>query len=511
MEVTKFGKETLCNSVVINQEQAAMKTNLLPEYCRVLRFTDSSGKVKELVFPRGLDLDRPKRPRTTFSENQLDMLEQTFQKNQYLIGSERAELAVKLGLSETQVKVWFQNRRTKCRKTKSSNNHSSHCKNAFSQVIMPIHPQYFQPWMDETYALERKFYHPYMQVLFSFVGESLCLVWFCAVEGAKKFKNKELNKKSLESTAKNAQLFEAKYMMLFIPAALDYIATSLNFISLTMTSAGSYQMLRGSVIIFTGLLSVGFLGRSLSMAKVCGILLVTCGLLTVGSADEIQQTNANQNPSDNVPTDWNRVKSGDILVIIAQVIKAIQLTYEEYFIIKYDVSPLVMLCIEGPFGVLLSTAFCIGFYFVKASPILTNDPDGHLENPMEMFNQIFDNCILLVPIISFIFTYAASSFFGTTVMKKYGATTRQVVDAARTFSVWMVSIFCKWQTFNIIQLVGFFIVMLGIGFYHEFRITYCIKRMKEMLSKTDTFEEKSSLTESLPLQFHYQSVFRVKI
>ncbi|KRX72306.1 Solute carrier family 35 member F6, partial [Trichinella sp. T6] len=496
MEVTKFGKETLCNSVAINQEQAAMKTNLLPEYCRVLRFTDSSGKVKELVFPRGLDLDRPKRPRTTFSENQLDMLEQTFQRNQYLIGSERAELAVKLGLSETQVKVWFQNRRTKCRKTKSSNNHSSHCKNALSQVIMPIHPQYFQPslksesdshansnwknasrffdapiathslfiisgtgntvllkWMDETYALERKFYHPYMQVLFSFVGESLCLVWFCAVEGAKKFKNKELNKKSLESTANNAKLFEAKYMMLFIPAALDYIATSLNFISLTMTSAGSYQMLRGSVIIFTGLLSVGFLGRSLSMAKVCGILLVTCGLLTVGSADEIQQTNANQNPSDNVPTDWNRVKSGDILVIIAQVIKAIQLTYEEYFIIKYDVSPLVMLCIEGPFGVLLSTAFCISFYFVKASPILTNDPDGHLENPMEMFNQIFDNCILLVPIISFIFTYAASSFFGTTVMKRYGATTRQVVDAARTFSVWMVSIFCKWQTFNIIQVI----------------------------------------------------------
>ncbi|KRZ75502.1 Solute carrier family 35 member F6 [Trichinella papuae] len=369
-------------------------------------------------------------------------------------------------------------------------------------------------WMDETYALERKFYHPYMQVFFSFVGESLCLVWFCAVEGVKKFKNKEFNKKSLESTANNTQLFEAKYMMLFIPAALDYIATSLNFISLTMTSAGSYQMLRGSVIIFTGLLSVGFLGRSLSMAKVCGILLVTCGLLTVGSADEIQQTNSNQNPSDNVPADWNRVKSGnyscDILVIIAQVIKAIQLTYEEYFIIKYDVSPLVMLCIEGPFGVLLSTAFCIGFYFVKASPILTNDPDGHLENPIEMFNQILDNCILLVPIILFIFTYAASSFFGTTVMKRYGATTRQVVDAARTFSVWMVSIFCKWQTFNIIQLVGFFIVMMGIGFYHEFRITYCIKRMKEMLSKTNTFEEKSSLTESLPLQSRYQSVFQMK-
>jgi len=60
-----------------------------------------------------LPFRKPKRIRTAFSPNQLLKLEQAFEKNQYVVGQERKELAKSLNLSETQVKVWFQNRRTK--------------------------------------------------------------------------------------------------------------------------------------------------------------------------------------------------------------------------------------------------------------------------------------------------------------------------------------------------------------------------------------------------------------
>lgn len=43
-------------------------------------------------------------------------MEDEFTKHRYINESKRAELSSELGLTETQVKTWFQNRRTKWRK-----------------------------------------------------------------------------------------------------------------------------------------------------------------------------------------------------------------------------------------------------------------------------------------------------------------------------------------------------------------------------------------------------------
>ncbi|XP_031564146.1 homeobox protein ceh-12-like [Actinia tenebrosa] len=60
--------------------------------------------------------EKPKRVRTIFSPDQLERLEKEFDNQQYIVGTERFYLASELGLTETQVKVWFQNRRIKWRK-----------------------------------------------------------------------------------------------------------------------------------------------------------------------------------------------------------------------------------------------------------------------------------------------------------------------------------------------------------------------------------------------------------
>ncbi|XP_011310211.1 homeobox protein MSH-D-like [Fopius arisanus] len=59
------------------------------------------------------DDDRKKRPRTAFTAAQIKSLESEFERNKYLSVAKRLQLSKSLKLTETQIKIWFQNRRTK--------------------------------------------------------------------------------------------------------------------------------------------------------------------------------------------------------------------------------------------------------------------------------------------------------------------------------------------------------------------------------------------------------------
>lgn len=56
---------------------------------------------------------RPRRQRTTFSGEQTLHLEVEYRRGEYISRGRRFELAETLRLTETQIKIWFQNRRAK--------------------------------------------------------------------------------------------------------------------------------------------------------------------------------------------------------------------------------------------------------------------------------------------------------------------------------------------------------------------------------------------------------------
>ncbi|CAD6188588.1 unnamed protein product [Caenorhabditis auriculariae] len=57
-----------------------------------------------------------RKQRTIYGMRQTEVLEEAFHSQRYMVGAERETLASRLGLTEAQVRVWFQNRRSKQRK-----------------------------------------------------------------------------------------------------------------------------------------------------------------------------------------------------------------------------------------------------------------------------------------------------------------------------------------------------------------------------------------------------------
>uniref|UniRef100_A0A8C5TSY5 Solute carrier family 35 member F6 n=1 Tax=Malurus cyaneus samueli TaxID=2593467 RepID=A0A8C5TSY5_9PASS len=234
--------------------------------------------------------------------------------------------------------------------------------------------------------------------------------------------------------------------LLFLPPALcDMAGTSLMYVALNMTSASSFQMLRGSIIIFTGLLSVAFLGRVLGRSHWLGILLTMAGLALVGLAD--------------------LRGSGDLLILLAQAIVSIQMVLEEKFIFSHDVHPLRAVGTEGLFGFTILALLLVPLSFIPAGR-LSGNPRGLLEDPSDALCQLRQRPLILAALLANVGSISFFNFSGVSVTKELSATTRTVLDSLRTLLVWAVSLALRWERFHALQLPGFALLLAGAALYN---------------------------------------------
>ncbi|KAM8860382.1 homeobox protein HMX3 isoform 1-T2 [Spinachia spinachia] len=93
---------------------------------------------------------RKKKTRTVFSRSQVFQLESTFDMKRYLSSSERAGLAASLHLTETQVKIWFQNRRNKWKRQLAAELEAANLSHAAAQRIVRVPILYHENSVSES-------------------------------------------------------------------------------------------------------------------------------------------------------------------------------------------------------------------------------------------------------------------------------------------------------------------------------------------------------------------------
>ena len=155
-----------------------------------------------------------------------------------------------------------------------------------------------------------------------FIGEAACLIVFCCVYYYHKVAKKTM-------THFGSQKFSA--LIFLFPACCDALATSLVYVGLNLTYASSFQLLHSTVIIFTSLLSVAFLGSTLRLYHWVGMFTVIVGSVVISLGDVIGENGSN---------DPYSVLTGDVSIVTAQLINAIQMVVEERYVKGYNIPSL---------------------------------------------------------------------------------------------------------------------------------------------------------------------------
>ena len=381
----------------------------------------------------------------------------------------------------------------------------------------------FNKYIVSQESLGLKFSHGWFLNLVMFVGESMGIPVFYLFFN-KKNSPKENNddtkyiqgdqqetiKEEVEEEEKKPEINK---FLLAIPGFLDTCSTGLANIGLILLPASIYQMLKGSLIIMTFLMSKFIVKNKHTWDHYVAIPVSTTGVVLVGlsaylNADEKSEDGGNF-------SDAKTTLLGIVLMVIAMFILSIQFCFDEHFMRKYSCHPLICIGYEGIFGFFINLLLCIIFYFIKCGSyedkeeppyfvknMCTGDNDNvwRPENIIFAFRQLINNSLLSILVPITIIFMASFNIFGVSITKYGSATTRTVTDNCRSFLVWIFFLMPFNQkdlieTFNVLQLIGFLLICLGAFIYNglfklEERLESDNKKKIELKKLNDIEEEK---------------------
>lgn len=254
------------------------------------------------------------------------------------------------------------------------------------------------------------------------------------------------------------------------PASLDLLNTVLGNVGLLWVNSSIYQMTRGSVVIFSAILSVKYLGRTMRSFHYWAIGIVLVAVIVVGAAGVMSSSDDGSS--------GGAVVLGLGFILAAQLVTAVQFIAEESLMNnpKTTLDPVALVGLEGIWGLL---------YFVVLAPVLTLTPRSDMdvstiwhENFIDTFVQLSNSSALCWLTFGYFVTILMYNIAANIVTQTLSAVVRSILEACRVIGVWVVGLLFyyvgtgaittvgeEWSSWSYLQLFGFLMLMFGTFSY----------------------------------------------
>ncbi|PRW18296.1 Solute carrier family 35 member F6 [Chlorella sorokiniana] len=333
-----------------------------------------------------------------------------------------------------------------------------------------------------------------------FLGEALCLLPFAARRWYKARYGPPLD---AEEAAARAHRLRRAFWVFGLPAMCDAGATTLLNLGLFYTYASVFQMLRGTLVIFAGLLTILLLKRRLHSHHWLGMVLICAGAALVGASSVIYDRSGTQaaaqlavdgggssssGSGSTVAAGLRRLLMllepgpgrlrggggasgaagtapdpllGNVLVVLAQLLAASQFIVEEKYLVKYRAPVLLAVGMEGFWGLALCSLALPALQHIRGGDGLP------LDSFTAAWAEVKADFVLQWTTALTVTSIAFFNFFGVSVTKNLSGAARATIDACRTLFIWLFALRMGWEQFHMLQVVGFAVLLSGTSIYNE--------------------------------------------
>ena len=324
------------------------------------------------------------------------------------------------------------------------------------------------------YGGEHKFKKPWFQTDTMFMGMTLSLVAYLILGRRDK---QEVASVAVEEPKKQGKLppHWKLYLSACLPSLCDLTATSLMNVQLLYIQASVWQMLRGSMTIFSSIFCAFILKRPHYPFMWWAVGGVVIALAIVGVA-AVCATGAGVEGA----TQGQTVMA-ICLTVLAQLVQATQLVIEDFLLHDMNTHPLQLVGLKGFWGFVLCSSICLpAVQFLPG-----NEGNGVHEDLLDTFEMMKNSPILLAFVILYVFFILFYNVGGMLVINVFSAVHRTILEGLRTLCIWVVQLIIHysiqnkkygkahpsvgevWGRWSFMQLAGFSLLFTSTLMYNK--------------------------------------------